>query len=68
MDELVVHMFSQAGTPPGCRFDELVLLIEDYEARRNGYRVLVRKPSAAAAPSSCVVDYDGSVQRRRGHG
>jgi antitoxin component HigA of HigAB toxin-antitoxin module len=33
LDELEELFLSEAGTPEGRRFDELVRLIEDYEAR-----------------------------------
>ncbi len=68
LDELDDLMLSEAGTPPGRRFDELVLLLEDYEARRHGYRILARQPRAAAAPPSAVGDHDGTTQRQRGYG
>jgi hypothetical protein len=37
LDELEELMLADPGTPGGRRFDELVLLIEEYEARRDGY-------------------------------
>jgi HTH-type transcriptional regulator/antitoxin HigA len=37
LDELDDLMLADADTPAGRRFDELVLLIEEYEARRDGY-------------------------------
>ena len=37
LDELEDLMLADPGTPGGKRFDELVVLIEDYEARRDGY-------------------------------
>jgi len=37
LDELEDLMLADPGTPAGRRFDELVRLIEDYEARRDGY-------------------------------
>jgi HTH-type transcriptional regulator/antitoxin HigA len=37
LDELEDLMLADPGTPGGRRFDELVELIEDYEARRDGY-------------------------------
>jgi HTH-type transcriptional regulator/antitoxin HigA len=37
LDELEDLMLADPGTPAGRRFDELVALIEEYEARRDGY-------------------------------
>ena len=37
LDELDDLMLSLPGTPGSRRFDELVVLIEEYEARRDGY-------------------------------
>jgi HTH-type transcriptional regulator/antitoxin HigA len=37
LDELEDLMLADPGTPAGRRFDELVVLIEEYEARRDGY-------------------------------
>ncbi len=37
LDELDDLMLADPGSPGGHRFDELVALIEDYEARRDGY-------------------------------
>jgi hypothetical protein len=37
LDELEDLMLADPGTPGGRRFDELVVLIEEYEARRDGY-------------------------------
>ena len=37
LDELEDLMLADPGTPAGCRFAELVVLIEEYEARRDGY-------------------------------
>ncbi len=37
LDELEDLMLADPGTPGGQRFDELVRLIEQYEARRDGY-------------------------------
>ena len=37
LDELDDLMLALPGTPGGRRFDELVVLIEEYEARRDGY-------------------------------
>jgi antitoxin component HigA of HigAB toxin-antitoxin module len=48
LDELEALMCSEPGTPAGRRFDELVVLIEEYEARRDGYD-LARMRRALAA-------------------
>jgi hypothetical protein len=37
LDELEDLMLADPGTPAARCFDELVLLIEDYDARRDGY-------------------------------
>ena len=37
LDELEDLMLADPGTPGGQRFDELVDLIEEYEAQRDGY-------------------------------
>ena len=37
LDELDDLMLAEPGTPGGRRFDELTVLIEEYEARRDGY-------------------------------
>ena len=37
LDELEGLMLAEPGTPGGRRFDELTVLIEEYEARRDGY-------------------------------
>jgi HTH-type transcriptional regulator/antitoxin HigA len=37
LDELEDLMLADPGTPGGRRFDELVDLIEEYEAQRDGY-------------------------------
>ncbi len=37
IDELEDLMLADPGTPGGRRFDELVDLIEEYEAQRDGY-------------------------------
>jgi hypothetical protein len=42
LDELDDLALSEPGTPPGRRFDELVLLIEEYEARKYRYELLPR--------------------------
>ena len=39
LDELEDLMLADPGTPGGQRFDELVRLIEQYEARRDGYDI-----------------------------
>jgi antitoxin component HigA of HigAB toxin-antitoxin module len=67
LDELDDLMLSEPGTPPGRRFDELVLLIDDYEARRNGYLLFARGPRSTAPPSP-VFDRDGTAPRRRDYG
>lgn len=37
LDELGDLMLADPDSPAGQRFDELVVLIEEYEARRDGY-------------------------------
>ena len=37
LDELDDLMLAEPDTPAGQRFEELTALIEDYEARRDGY-------------------------------
>jgi HTH-type transcriptional regulator/antitoxin HigA len=37
LDELEDLMLADPDTPGGRRFDELVVLIEEFEARRDGY-------------------------------
>ncbi|MEO8753051.1 MAG: hypothetical protein ABI624_10260 [Casimicrobiaceae bacterium] len=37
LDELDDLVLAEPGTPPGRRFDEIVRLIDEYEARRSGY-------------------------------
>ena len=45
LDELEDLMLADPDTPAGCRFDELVVLIEEYEARRDGYHLArMRQP------------------------
>ena len=39
LDELEGLMLAEPGTPGGQRFDELTVLIEEYEARRDGYEL-----------------------------
>ena len=38
---------AEPGAPGGHRFDELVMLIEDYEARRDGYDLARMKRALA---------------------
>ncbi len=47
IEELDALAFSESGTPPGNRFEELVQLIEEYDARRHGYLLLPRSHRAA---------------------
>ena len=47
VEELDSLAFSEAGTPPARRFEELVQLIEEYDARRHGYLLLPRSHRAA---------------------
>ncbi len=49
LDLLDDLMFCEPGSPGGHRFDELVALIEDYEARRDGYD-LARMRQLMAGP------------------
>lgn len=37
LEELDALILAEPGTPPGRRFDELVQLIDEYAARRNGH-------------------------------
>ncbi len=37
LDELDALLFCDPGSPGGRRLDEIVALIEEYEARRDGY-------------------------------
>ena len=37
LDELEDLMLAEPDTPAGQRFDELIVLIEEFEARRDGY-------------------------------
>ena len=46
-DELEDLMLADPGSPAACRFDELVLLIEEYEARRSGYDLARMKQALA---------------------
>ncbi|MEP7329421.1 MAG: hypothetical protein ABI777_09435 [Betaproteobacteria bacterium] len=51
LDELEDLMLADPGTPGGQRFDELVTLIEEYEAQRDGYDLRrVKHLLAASAP------------------
>jgi len=47
IEELDSLAFSEAGTPPARRFEELVQLIEEFDARRHGYLLLPRTHRAA---------------------
>jgi hypothetical protein len=47
LDELEDLMLAEPGTPGGQRFDELVVLIEDYEAWRDGYDLARMKRALA---------------------
>lgn len=42
LDELDDLVLSDPGTPASRRFDELIMLIEEYEALRGGYLLLPR--------------------------
>ena len=50
LDELEDLMLADPGTPGGRRFDELVILIEEYEAQRNGYVLRRMKLLLTAVP------------------
>ena len=51
LDELEHLMLADPGTPGGRRFDELVVLIEEYEALRDGYDLArMRRVLAAQGP------------------
>ena len=50
LDELDDLLLADPGTPGGYRFDELVVMIEDYEARRDGYDLARMKRALAADP------------------
>ena len=50
LDELEDLMLANPGTPGGRRFDELVILIEEYEAQRNGYVLRRMKLLLMAVP------------------
>ena len=47
IDELEELMLSEPDTPAGRRFDELVGLIEDFDARRDGYALMPKRRDAA---------------------
>ncbi len=49
LDELEDLMLADPGTPGGRRFDELVVLIEEYEARRDGYDLARMKRALAGS-------------------
>jgi hypothetical protein len=49
LDELEDVMLADPGSPADHRFDELLILIEDYEARRDGYDLARMKRVLAAA-------------------
>jgi len=49
LDELEDLMLADPGTPGGRRFDELVALIEEYEALRDGYDLRRVKQLLASA-------------------
>jgi len=51
LDELEDLMLADPGTPGGRRFDELVTLIEEYEAERDGYDLRRMKKLLASAIS-----------------
>jgi hypothetical protein len=48
--ELEELMLADPGTPAGRRFDELVVLIEEYEARRDGYDLAGMRRMLAEVP------------------
>ena len=50
LDELEDLMLADPGTPGGRRFDELVILIEEYEAQRDGYVLRRMKLLLMAVP------------------
>ena len=54
LDELEDLMLADPGTPGGRRFDELAVLIEDYEARRDGYDLARMRRRAAARMSAAM--------------
>ena len=49
LDELEDLMLADPGTPAGRRFDQLVVLIEEYEARR-GYDLARMRRALAEGP------------------
>ena len=50
LDELEELMLAEPGTPAGRRFDELVVLIEEYEARCDGYDLARMRRVLAGGP------------------
>jgi len=50
LDELEDLMLADPGTPAGRRFDQLVVLIEEYEARRDGYDLARMRRALAEGP------------------
>lgn len=50
LDELEDLMLADPGTPGGRRFDELVILIEEYEAQRDDYDLRRMKLLLTAVP------------------
>ncbi len=51
LDELESLLLSDPDTPAGRRFDELVALIEDYEARHWPAELPTRTPPQAHSPT-----------------
>ena len=68
LDEIDGLFLSAPGTPPARRFNELVLLIDEYEARRNGYLLIARRLRFATTPPSTVFDHAGTETRPREYG
>jgi HTH-type transcriptional regulator / antitoxin HigA len=50
LDDLEDLMLADPGTPAGRRFDELVVLIEEYEAKRDGYDLARMRRALAEGP------------------
>ena len=50
LDELEDLMLAQPGTRAGRRFDELVVMIEEYEALRDGYDLARMRRVLAEGP------------------
>ena len=50
LDELEDLMLADPGTPAGRRFEELVVLIEEYEALRDGYDLARMRRVLAEGP------------------